>query len=264
MNRKRGVAIIATLALAGVVAIGAAASGGFQTTVQPYAVAIAEGYETEPLLSVGDTVPEASDPSKSYQMVGIPDGLGAHKAHGRGTTLYMNHELTQANISRTTIGEPRNRGAIVSKVTLSRHGEVLAAERAYDDVYLENTYVGPAATEANTTRGFGRFCSGSIAGPPDGFDRWIYFANEEAGAPATFSPLGGLSVAIFDNEAHALPKLGHFPWENSLVQPNKHGNQVVIMGMEDGPADLGAGSVNSQVYMYVGTKVPLQCERSQA
>ena len=75
---------IATLAIAGVVAIGAAASGGFQTTVQPYAVGIAEGYETEPLLSVGDTVPEASDPSKSYQMVGIPDGLGAHKAHGRG------------------------------------------------------------------------------------------------------------------------------------------------------------------------------------
>ena len=255
MSIRKGVAVVATLTLAGVVAIGAAASGGFQTTVQPYAVGIAEGYEAEPLLSVGDTVPETSDPSKSYQMVGIPDGLGAHKAHGRGTTLYMNHELTQANISRTTIGEPRNRGAIVSKVTLSRHGEVLAAERAYDDVYLENTYVGPAATEANSTRGFGRFCSGSIAGPPDGFDRWIYFANEEAGAPATFSPLGGLSVAIFDNEAHGLPKLGHFPWENSLVQPNKHGNQTMIMGMEDGPADLGAASINSQVYMYVGTKV---------
>lgn len=254
MNMRRGVALLATLALAGVVAIGAAASGSFQTSVQPYAVGIAGGYETEPLLSVGDTVPEASDPSKSYQMVGIPDGLGAHRAQGGETTLYMNNELTQANISRTTIGEPRNRGAIVSKLTLDSDGEILRAERAYDDVYLENTYVGPAATEANTTRGFGRFCSGSIAGPPDGFDRWIYFANEEAGAPATFSPMGGLSVAIFDNEAHGLPKLGHFPWENSLVQPNKHGNQTVIMGMEDGPADLGAASVNSQVYMYVGTK----------
>ena len=39
------------------------------------------------------------------------------------------------------------------------------------------------------------------------------------------------------------------------MQPNKHGNQTVIMGMEDGPADLGAASINSQVYMYVGTKV---------
>ena len=46
MNKKRGVAVIATLALAGVVAIGATASGGFQTTVQPYAVGIAEGDET--------------------------------------------------------------------------------------------------------------------------------------------------------------------------------------------------------------------------
>jgi hypothetical protein len=250
---RRGVALFATLALAGGVAIGAAASGGFQTSVQPYAVGLGS-YETEPLLSVADTVPEASDPSKSYQMVGIPDGLGAHRGHGGTTTLYMNHELTQATISRTTIGEPRNRGAIVSKLTLDKDGEILSGERAYDDVYMENTYVGPAATEANTTPGFARFCSGSIAGPPDGFDRWIYFANEEASAPATFDTLGGLSVAIFDNEAHALPKLGRFPWENTLVQ-KRHGNQVVIMGMEDGPADLGASSVNSQVYMYVGTKV---------
>ena len=89
MSKKRGVAIIATLALAGVVAIGAAASGGFQTSVQPYAVGIAEGYETEPLLSAGDTVPEASDPSKSYQMVGIPDGLGAHDGSSAGVCFFL-------------------------------------------------------------------------------------------------------------------------------------------------------------------------------
>src|SRR5688500_17600117 len=124
MSMRRGVAVVAALALAGVVAIGAAASGGFQTSVQPYVVGIGS-YEAEPLLSVGDTVPETSDPSKRFQMVGIPDGLGAHRGHGRTTTLYMNHELTQANISRTTIGEPRNRGAIVSKLTLDKDGQIL-------------------------------------------------------------------------------------------------------------------------------------------
>jgi hypothetical protein len=252
---RRGAAVIAALAVAGVVAIGAAASGGVQTTIQPYAVGIVGGYEAEPLLSVADTVPEASDPSKLFQMVGIPDGLGAHRGHGRTTTLYMNHELTQTALSRTTIGEPRNRGAIVSKLTLDKDGEILVGERAYDDVYMENAYVGPAATEANTTPGFARLCSGSIAGPPDGFDRWIYFAGEESSGAATFDGMGGLALAIVDNKAHALPKLGHFSWENALVQPNRHGSQVVIIGMEDGPADLGAASNNSQVYMYVGTKV---------
>ncbi len=69
MNKRRGVALLAMLALAGVVAIGAAASGGFQTSVKPYAIGLA-GYETEPLLSVGDTVPETSDRDKRNQMVG--------------------------------------------------------------------------------------------------------------------------------------------------------------------------------------------------
>ena len=195
MNLKRGVAVVATLAVAGIVAIGAhgdsSGSSGFQTTVQPYTVGIAEGYETEPLLSVGDTVPEASDPSKRYQMVGIPDGLGAHRAHGRRTTLYMNHELTQTTLSRTTIGAPRDRGAIVSRVIArpARRGRRGRSART-TTCTSRTTYVGPARPRPTRTPGFGRFCSGSIAGPPDGFDRWIYFANEEASAAGDVQPAG--------------------------------------------------------------------------
>jgi hypothetical protein len=105
-------------------------------------------------------------------------------------------------------------------------GTVLSGERAYDTVYNENTLVGPAAAADNTTRPFSRFCSGSLAGPAEGFDRYIYLTNEEEGTPAnTFDGLGGLAVAIFDNELHTLPKLGRFAWENTLVQPN-HGNRT--------------------------------------
>jgi hypothetical protein len=250
---KRAVGLLA-LALGAALVLGVTAGAGFRTPVQPYAIGF-NGYETEALWSVGETVPETSDPSKQYQMVGIPDGLGAHAGPGQNRTLFMNHELTNTSLSRTTIGEPRNRGAVVSKVVLGPDGDIISAERAYDEVYLENTFVGPAPTEANTVRGFGRFCSGSIAGPSEGFDSWIYFANEESAAPATFSPLGGLAVAIVDNKAYALPKLGHFRWENTLVQPNQQDNRTVIMGLEDGPAALDASVENSQVYMYVGTKV---------
>ena len=50
-----------------------------------------------------------------------------------------------------------------------------------------------------------------------------------------------------------LPCLGRFPWENTLAQRN-FGSRTVVMGMEDGPASQNPADVNSQLYMYVGTK----------
>src|SRR5207342_3455009 len=103
------------------------------------------------------------------------------------------------------------------KYILDGQGNAVSGERAYDAVYEENTFVGPAAQSDNATPAFGRFCSGFLGGPPQGLDRWIYFTNEESTAPTTFDALGGQSVAIFDNQIHALPKLGHFSKENTLV-----------------------------------------------
>ena len=236
MLRGRSTAVLGAIGLTAVVTTAVAVAA--ITPSKPYAVGIAEGYRTKVLLTVGDTVPETSDPSKQYQMVGIPDGLGAHRGKGQTTVLYMNHELVFNTPSRTTIGEPRDRGAVVSKYILDRNGTPISGERAYDEVYLENTFVGPAPTEANTTRSFSRFCSASLAGKAEGFDTEIYFANEESGGANTFDGLGGLAVAVIDNKAYGLPKLGHFAWENTLAQPNRGKKQVVLIGMEDGPAEL--------------------------
>ena len=231
----------------------AAPKGAVDPTVKKYAVGT-NGYETTRVISVGDTVPETSDSSKQFQMVGIPDGLGAHRNANGTITVYMNHELTFNTQSEPVLGDALNRGPIVSKLILSSDGKtVVSGERAYDSVYLDDTYVGPAPTVANATRSFTRFCSGSIAGPPHGFDRWIYFANEESNSPSTFDGSGGLSVAIFDNEAHGLPFLGRFAWENTLVKKNT-GDRTVIMGMEDGPASQNPAESNSQLYLYVGRK----------
>ncbi len=238
-------ATVAVLAVAGAAAAGIA-------IIKPYAVGIDGDYYTKRLLSVGDTVPETSNPSKQFQMIGIPDGLGAHKA-GNKRIVYMNHELVHNTLSEPVLGEPLNRGPIVSKLTLDRKGKVLSGERAYDTVYLEDTLVGPAPTVANTIPSFSRFCSASLAGKDEGFDRFIYLANEESGGPATFDGKGGITVAIFDNEAHGVPALGHFAWENALVQQGT-GKHTVIMSMEDGPASQDRTQVNSQLYMYVGVK----------
>lgn len=249
---KRRMAMLAGMVMTAGLAV-AAATAAIQD-VKEYAVGIAGGYETTRLLSVGDTVPETSNPAKQFKMVGIPDGLGAHANPDGTRTIYMNHELTSGTLSEPVVGDPLNRGAFVSKLTVDAKGNVLHGERAYDVVYNENTLVGPAAAVGNTTRAFSRFCSGSLAGPEEGFDRPIYLTNEEEGTPAnSFDGKGGLAVAIVDNALHTLPKLGRFAWENTLVQPN-HGTSTVIMGMEDGPNALDPAAENSQLYMYVGKK----------
>jgi hypothetical protein len=42
------------------------------SAVGPYVEPIGSAYQITPILSVADQVPETSDPSRQYQMVGIP------------------------------------------------------------------------------------------------------------------------------------------------------------------------------------------------
>ncbi len=231
------------------VAIPAAAALGFLTSVKPYAVPVTADYNVKPLISAGDTVPETSDPATRFQMIGIPDGLGAYKERHRVQVL-MNQELGRSVLSEPVIGEPLNRGAFVSKLTLAKDGSVLSGERAYDTVYTADTLVGPAADASNATAAFARFCSGFLATSAEGFSGPVYLAGEESGGGDTFDGKGGSAVAIYRNEAHVLPKLGHIPWENAVVLP-RTGRKTVIFGQEDGPS-----TPDSQLWMYVGTKVP--------
>lgn len=239
----------------------AVAAAGAATSVKPYVVAVGSQYEVDALFSVNDRVPEASNAGLRFRMVGIPDGLGAHP-NGNGTsTLYMNHEFTSGTNSSPVVDAagnpvgPEYRGAFVSKWTLDANGNPTRGERAYDVIYNENTFVGPAPEVGNSTRAFSRFCSGALGGPEHGFDRHIYFTNEEDGTPpTTFDGKGGLAVAIFNNALYTLPKAGRFAWENTVPQRGTPKNQTVLMSLEDGPAALDPAVENSQVYMYVGTR----------
>ena len=229
MLRRRALPLLAATALA--VAVSTAVGVAAINDVKRYTVPVpGSGYETKRLLSVGDTVPLTGNPSREYQMVGIPDGTGAHRNPGGTRTIYMNHELPVSPTVATSqpiIGDPLNRGAIVSKLIVDRRGNVLSGDRAYDFVYdesLPNPVAQPAPDASNTTRPFSRFCSATLVGPPDGFDRWIYMPNEEEGTEAnTFDQKGGVAVAVFDNELHTLPKLGRFAWENTIPQSEAAG-----------------------------------------
>lgn len=273
MHCRRMIALAA--ATAGVLGSGIAAAkppkppkkgDGFQTTVKPYAKGVpGSGWATQPIFSVGDVVPETGVAGAEYRMVGIPDGLGVERAHGkhrrkkkggRTVRVWMTHELNQTDVSEPRVGRPAQRGAFATQLLLSRDGKVLSARRAFDTVYQDSTLVGPAADTSNTTPAFGRWCSAFLAGRRVDFDRPIFMANEEtgpaSGSPggntATFDPKGSQSVAIFDNQAHALSKLGHFPKENTVVMRGT-GKRTVILTTEDGPR-----TPDSQLYLYIGRK----------
>lgn len=226
----------------------AASSAAALTPVKPYLVSLDPAYEVVPILSVGERMPDTDDPSREYQMVGIPDGMGAHD-NGDGThTLYLSYELTGPTLAEPHVGGPLQRGSYVSQYVVDADGNVLSGRRAFDEVYFGNDLVGPAAEVGNATPAFNRFCSAFLAGPNVGLDRWIYLAGEESEGTATFDGRGGVGVAIYDGEAHVLPRLGRYAKENLLVMRGT-GQSTVIMGLEDGPS-----TPDSQLWMYVGRK----------
>ena len=251
---RRSIRVLVGAVSAALLAVTMTAAGSVSaaTAVKPYVEPVGGEYRVKALFSVDDRVPLLGGAAgQQYRMVGIPDGLGAHPNRDGTSTLYMNHELAFTALSEPVVGGPKNRGAIVSQWILDADGDPVAGRRAYDWVYEENTFVGPApevGNEAQMPRQFARYCSGFLAGRADGFDRPIYLTNEESSTPDTFDGKGGLSVAIFNNELHTLPKLGRYQKENTLVQPGR-GTRTVVLPTEDGPATL-----DNQLYMYVGKK----------
>ncbi len=96
LSVKRGATFVALAILASGTAVATAKkpSGGFKTTTKAYLVGVpGTGFSTEPLLTAGDLVPVTDSPNEHYQMVGIPDGLGAVTDRPGVTRVFMNHEL---------------------------------------------------------------------------------------------------------------------------------------------------------------------------
>jgi hypothetical protein len=241
-----------TARLASVVLLALSAPGGhaaapFVTSVPPYAVSISPEYQVVPILSAGDWVPLASDPTRYFQMIGVPDGLGAYKISG-GAVVFMNHEVAGTATNEPVIGDPYYLGAFVSRFVLNTNAEVVSGEIAYDVIVDSAGNEMPPARVDNATPRFVRFCSGTLAWLDAGFDRPIYFCGEENPAPATFDGLGGLAVAIFDKKAYTLPHLGHFQHENIPVRPHPVPETVLVL-MEDNSTGF-----DSQLYLYVGEK----------
>lgn len=143
--------VLTTVAAVGASVASASHEEGFKTARPAQLVPMEPSVIVDPILSVGDIVP-----GTTYQMSGIPDGLGAYKDSDKRIHVLMNHEL-----GRTFPALPPGVDTRISKVTLS----------GKDHSVLSSTYL------FNGSEGFERFCSSTlevISGTP------YYFTGEEA------------------------------------------------------------------------------------
>jgi hypothetical protein len=238
-----------TIALVGALAATTAAVAGLavkgpSSSHTAYSVPVHAAVDTISVLTVGDNVPGSDgDAEPGYQMVGIPDGLGAYD-NGDGTfTLLMNHEL------RGTQGIVRAHGAIgafVSKWTIDKktfrvlHGEDL----------IQQVALAPGGVYAAPAKGvvLNRLCSSDLAEPSAfynkhtdrGYPERLYLNGEEQ------APEGRAFAHALDGTSYELPALGKISWENALANPST-GDKTVVVNMDDNAA---AG----EVYVYAGTK----------
>jgi hypothetical protein len=247
IRTKLALGAVLGLAVAGTAFAATSTDTGPSTNTDPYVLPVADGVSITSLLTVSD----GEGASNGYQMVGLPDGLGATAGpRGRDFTLFMNHELSAAS------GVPRRHGvtgAFVSEWNID--SQSLEVEEGRDLIdpgvrywnYATHQYSTDAATAGQVAQ-FARFCSSSLSAPGQlynaksdrGYEGQIYFGNEENGD-------GGRAFGVTtDGDAQQLPRLGLFSWENSLVGLNE-GDTTYVQGQEDG----GSG----QLHVYVDHKL---------
>jgi len=227
---------------------------GAVTNDSAYVKPAFSGVTTTPILTAGEAVPQTSSPLNDYRMVGIPDGLGAYKDAQGNIHLFVNHELGNTVLSTPVVGGPQIKGAFVSEFIHSGvDGSVLSGDLAFNTVQRWNgtSFDDRTADWQAGSNTFGRFCSGFLGGPDFGLETQIYFAGEETSGVDSFDKVGGgAAVAVVNRTAYVLPDMGYFAKENVVVAPGT-GAKTVVFLLEDGPSGL-----DSQLYMYVGTKNP--------
>ena len=261
-RRRRIVAFagLATAALAASTALAAPAgtSRGPNTPTDPYVLPVGDGVATKSLLTVSDD----GAASNGFEMVGIPDGLGAYKqGSSRDFTLLMNHEL---RLDTGAVRRHGQKGAFVSELEIDSDAYEVEEGRDLVDPdirywdYPTQTYRStpssggvnprdPSDTYLAQTAQFQRWCSSTLTKPGAlwnhdtrrGYRGQIYFGNEESGDE------GRVFGVTTDGQAQQLPRLGLFSWENTQ-EADTDSDVTVTLGRED--------TASGQVWVYVGRK----------
>ena len=261
--RRRTFLTCAALAAALAASVTAAAlasgnSSGFKTEQPSMLSAVKTGVEITPLLTVGDVL------SSGYRFEAIPDGISV-RTRGQGRVdLFVNHETSKvpfpynATAPTAANGENDFDNAQVSRLILNQHSAGV----------LNGSFV------IESSSGYQRFCSNYLATEKEGFDREIFFTNEESpdyvyrqeaswpptpGSPAEEE--AGLVVAldVKTGKHHPIYGMGRHNHENNVPIPG-YGYPVVLSGDDtftSGPLTnplntaVKLAPAQSQLYSYI-------------
>lgn len=245
--------------------IAQAQNTGPSSSATPYILPVQPNVTTYSVLSVGNT-PAGS----SYQMVGIPDGLGAYD-NGNGTfTVLMNHELGNTS---GVVRDHGARGAFISEYVIDKASlTVISGGDLIQNVFNWNNATQSSST-VDTAIAFNRFCSADLA-PVSAFSfgnlgttSRLYLTGEEGGS--TGYATATVATGADKGNTYILGKLnlstngsgltGVGGWENLLANPTSQLKTVVI-GNNDG----GSGLMSNTLAVYVGTKTSTGTEADKA
>jgi hypothetical protein len=245
---RRPLAVLVVL-LAVAIATGTAGAGdndaGFKTSQAAMLTPLLAGSTVTPIITVGETLPGG------YRFESIPDGISLDP-NGKGTVdLYINHETSTVPFpyNPTTPTEALSQNdfdnAQVSLLRLNQHsGGVLHGRMAI-----------------SSAENYQRFCSNYLATSKEGFDRPIFFTNEEATdfvfrtgkawpAPTTEPPAeqAGVVVAydVRTGKHKTIYGMGRHNHENDVAVAG-YGHPVVLSGDDTFTPD----PAQSQLYSYI-------------
>ena len=225
---------------------------GPSSSQTPYLTPTAPGWSSTSILTVGDAI-------GGYQMVGIPDGLGAF-SNGNGTmTVLANHEL--GNTSGTVRGSGAI-GAFVSKWVINTStwqvisGGDLVTSPANQLMWNTTTLTWAQPT---TPYAIARLCSADLpkaaafwdASTSYGYDGRIFMNGEETGVEG--KAFAWIVTGTDAGKMYELPHLGKNSWENALAR-SSYGVSPGAANLLQTAVALTDDSTPGEVYLYLGTK----------
>jgi len=214
-------------------------NAGFRTS-QPAMLTAFGSASATALVTVGDTL------GSGYRYEAIPDGIAVRPRGNGRADVYVSHETSLVPFpfnSVTMTGLTDYDNAMVSRLAFNQHSAGVL--QGWYDIPSEGNYQ--------------RFCSIFLAGPEQGWDRELLFANEEAtdtvnriGTAWPATPLygsnpeqAGLVVALDIRTGQHRPIYG--------MGRHNHENSVAIPGYDDAVVLSGDDTFSapaSQLYLY--------------
>jgi hypothetical protein len=239
MKRSLTVLFVLLTVAIGTGTAGAGANDSGFTTSQPAMLTpLVAGSTVTPIITVGDMI-------RDYRFEAIPDGISLD-ANGNGTVdVYVNHETSTVPFPFTPGAGAANLNdfdnAQVSRLRLNQHGAgVLKGELTI-----------------TSSENFQRFCSNYLATSREGFDRPIFFTNEETSdfvnrTGAAFPPTAGAEQAgvvvatdVRSGTHKVIYGMGRLNHENDVAVPG-YGRPVVLTTDDT----FSSNPASSQLYSY--------------